>query len=153
MAFCTSCGKEIDPSAAFCTYCGARMEERVTADVALGAHEKATDGVGGNAGVVISQEPPVLQRFPVQDGNDSSAGYQGVSSDAMNSGSFPSGIGGGSAPTSSYQEVRPPATNDLLENWKYDPFLVALGFAPMVLLVIVNAFIQLVGSYSTITAV
>lgn len=146
MAFCTSCGKEIDSRAAFCTYCGARVEERVTADIAEDAHEKAIDGVGGNAGVVISREPPVLQRFPMQDGNDSSAGYQGVSGDAMNGGSFSSGIGGGSAPF--HQEVRPPAVNDLLENWKYDPFLVALGFAPMVILVIVSALSQFTGSHS-----
>lgn len=135
----------------FCIYCGARIEGRVTADIAEDAHEKAIDGVGGNAGVVISQEPPVLQRLPAQDGNDSSAGCQGVSGDVMNGGSFSSGIGGGSAPF--HQEVCPPAVNDLLENWKYDPFLVALGFVPMVGLVIVSAFMLFVGSYSTIATV
>lgn len=150
MAFCTSCGKELDPSAAFCTYCGARVEERVTADIAEDAHEEASDLTGGKAEVVISQEP-VLQRFSVQDGNDSSAGYQGVSGDAMNGGSFSSGIGGGSAPF--HQEVRPPAVNDLLENWKYDPFLVAVGFIPMAILVIVNALFQFAGSYSAYVTV
>lgn len=148
MAFCTSCGKEIDSRSAFCTYCGARVEERVTADIAEDAYERNTDEVGGNAGVVISQEPPVLQRFPMKDGNDSSAGCQGVSGDVMNGGSFSSGIGGGSAPF--HQEVRPPAVNDLLENWKYDPFLVAVGFIPIVLFTIASWFYNFIDSYNVL---
>lgn len=151
MAFCTSCGKVLDPRAAFCTNCGARVEEHLTADVAQGAHDETCDLVDGKAAVVVSQDSPVLQRFPMQDGNDSTASQQGASSSAMNGGSFSSGMGGGSA--SLPQEVRPSAVNSLLENWKYDPFLVAVGFVPMAILVIVNALIPFVGSYSTYVTV
>lgn len=151
MAFCTNCGKTIDPSAAFCTYCGARVEERSTADVVERAHEEASGLAGGKAAVVVSQDPPVLQRFPVQDGDDPSGNQQGAFGDAASGNPFSSGIGGGSVPI--HQEVRPSAVNELLENWKYDPFLVAVGFAPMVILVLVNAFIPVVGSYSTVMTV
>lgn len=151
MAFCTSCGKTLDPRAVFCTNCGARVEERVSADVAERAHDVTSDMEGRKAAVVVSQEPPVLQRFPMQDADDSLGIQQGASDDTIGGGSFSPSIGGGT--TQFHQEVRPPAVNDLLENWKYDPFLVALGFVPMVVLVIVSAIMLSVGSYSTIATV
>lgn len=129
MAFCTYCGKELNPGSAFCTYCGAPVSQE-----AFGKAEEALNlpnsysALQSNDGSVQAINHEVFGGSGLSEVSTQTVGYESKSATGQVE----------TRETCQRSGIVPP--NDLLANWKTDWGMLVLGIftIPLVFFVLMK---------------